>query len=645
MAQRKPSKTSVQPEKRAQPASVKTPLPVTLPEKTAGFGYVLMGVLAVAVLAAFSFGFKNDFVDWDDMEYVVENPLFLYPGVYGWGSLWKTVVALNYHPLTVISLALNYKLFGSAATSFIITNVLIHIANTLLIYRFGQRLLQTGPLPKLAETPWVAFFTALIWGIHPMHVESVIWVSERKDVLYTLFFLLACLTYLRYRRENVRTWLWVTLGLFTLACLSKAMAVVLPLVLILIDYWQEGSHSRKAFSPAALAEKIPFFGLSLLFGWIAVDVQKGGDFYGMLQILEQKSAVSALPFSWRWLVYGSYGFVMYLVRLVLPVGLSAFYPYPDRVALVPVEGVYWIGPVVFAAALGLLVWGLLTQKRLLVFSLGFFLVTIILVLQFMTVGTAMMADRYSYLPYFGLLFGGIAFLANALLANPSGQTPFRLIAGAFAVACFYLTTRQVAVWQNTETLWTHALTEYPACDQIHEGLGDYYGKRNEIDKAIEHFSAALADGTERFHVYEGLGNAYGLKGELDKAIPMFDKAISMNGSRSDLFYNRGITIMRARPEEAVLNFDKAMQLDPANDTLIRPNRAYALLLAKRYPESIAEYNTVLQAKPADATAWHNRGVCRFNTGDRVGAIADIRKAIALKPDYAEARSNLQAINP
>jgi len=169
MAQRKPSKPTVSPQ-RTQPVSgiptqkQKPKVPDNTPDKSPTFPYVLMGVLAIAVLAAFSFGFKNDFVDWDDMEYVVENPLFLFPDTYSWGSIWKTIVALNYHPITVASLALNYKLFGPGAMSFIITNVLIHLTNTLLVFLLAQRLLASGPTPKLAETPWVAFFYGLTLG-------------------------------------------------------------------------------------------------------------------------------------------------------------------------------------------------------------------------------------------------------------------------------------------------------------------------------------------------------------------------------------------------------------------------------------------------------------------------------------------------
>lgn len=642
MAQRKspkPVSKSVQRPSSAPVATAHTPKQQNADRQEINLAatsrYWLMAGATVAVLIAFAFGFGNGFVDWDDMEYVVENPLFLYPDSYSVADLWKTIIALNYHPLTMMSLALNYKLFGPGATSFIVTNVFIHLINTVLVFLLAEKLLAIRNI----QAPLTPFFTALIWGLHPMHVESVIWVSERKDVLYTLLFLLSCLTYLRFGQTRNRSLLWFTLGLFVLACLAKAMAVVLPLVLLLLDYWVD-RRDQNPLSVKALLEKAPFFLIALLFGWMAVKVQSGGDFYGWLQVLEKKNAVSALPFSWRWFVYGSYGFMMYIVKLLAPIGLSAFYPYPDKVAAVSIPGQYWLGPLVFLISLGILIWSFLTNRRLLAFSLSFFLITIVLVLQFMTVGTAMMADRYSYLPYVGLIFG---LMAGLELLSRSNAMIFKLGASVFAAICFYLTTQQVKVWESTETLWTHALKYYPDNDQIHEGLGDYYGKRNEIDKAIEHFSAALQDGTERFHVYEGLGNAYGLKGDLTQAISMFDQAIRMDSSRSDLFYNRGITIMRARPDEAVRNFDKALQLAPQNDTLIRPNRAYALLQARRYPEAITDYSVVLQNRPNDATAWHNRGVCRFNTGDQPGALTDIRRALALKPDYPEAQSNLKAL--
>ena len=604
---------------------------VSSPNQNPVLRYGLPVTLAVLVGVAFSFGFGNDFVDWDDMEYVVENQFLTNPATRSLIALWRTPIALNYHPLTMTTLYWNAVTFGPTAGSFIITNVVLHIINTLLVFALA------GQLSKQNQT--VAFLTALVWGLHPMHVESVIWVSERKDVLYTLFFLLACLSYLRYRRTEKAGWLLLTGGLFVLSCLSKAMAVVLPVVLLLIDYL-EGIDLKNR---AVWLEKLPFFAVALLFGWMALQVQRGGDVGGLLSALGQKkNAIGQEPFAWRWLVYGSYGFVMYLVRFLVPIHLSAFYPYPANYQTIPAQ--FWLGPVGFLAYFAVMGRAFWQNRRMSAFGMAFFLVTIFLVLQFMTVGAAYMADRYSYLPYAGLLLWAMTALEQRTRPNPTNRLAFRVGMGVFAIVCFYQTSKQVLVWKNTETLWFNALEYFPDNDQIHEGLGDYYGKRNEVDKAITQFSAALNGGTTRYHVYEGLGNAYGLKNDVTKAAAMFNEALKLDSTKGDIYYNRGITLMRIRPADAVRDFNIALRKTPEKDTLIRPSRGFALLQAKDYAAAKTDYDFVLQRKPTDAIALHNRGVCRFNLGDRPGAIADIRQALVLKPDYEEAARNLKALS-
>ncbi|GAB3325494.1 tetratricopeptide repeat protein [Larkinella ripae] len=597
-------------------------------------------MLLLTVFIAYAFGFGNDFVDWDDAEYVFGNPYVLTPTAPNVSVLLKSVVALNYHPLTMLSLAANSALFGPQADSFIMTNTVIHLLNTLLVFFLAYRLSH--------RNRWVGLLVAALWGLHPMHVESVIWVSERKDVLYTFFYLSACLTYFRFRKTGAYRWLFFTFCLFVLSCMAKAMAVSLPLVLLLFDYWLAGDQGRKAvLKPAAWLEKLPFFGVAVLVGLMATDVQTGSDFHGwLIRLAEKKDAVGQEPFAARWLVYGSYGFLMYLVKLVAPFRLSAFYPYPENVRAI--EPHHWLGPLVFLLVVGFTVRWFFTAKtegqRLTVFGLGFFLLTIILVLQFMTVGAAIMADRYSYLSYFGLIFFAVYGLHLITQSSPSRKRLATTGLAVFAILCFYLTSQQVKVWQNTETLWKHALQFYPDNDQMHEGLGDYYGKKNRIDEAMQQFQAAVQNGSTRYHCYEGLGNAYGLKKEFAKALDLYDQAIRMDSTKSDVYYNRGLTYNHLnRFRDALRDFNRTLALEPGKDTLVSNARGFTFLQLKHYRESLADYDRYLRYKPNDPTALHNRGVDRFYLGDRAGALADIRRAVLLKPDYAEARRNLQQL--
>ncbi|MFC5408608.1 tetratricopeptide repeat protein [Larkinella bovis] len=627
-----------------RPAPVsETPLPPPSTKVRANSGpnlWLWLPLVLLAIFIAYSVGFRNGFVDWDDSEYVFGNPYVLEPTGEHVRTLLKAVVALNFHPLTMLSLAANSALFGPSPTSFIIANTVFHLLNTLLVFALAFALSH--------KNRWVGLFVAVLWGLHPMHVESVIWVSERKDVLYTFFFLSACLTYLRFRRSGAMVWLVLTFGLFVLSCLSKAMAVVLPLVLWLIDYWQAGDDGVKKRGISALwLEKAPFFLVAVLVGLMATNVQAGGDFHGwLIRIAEKKDAVGQEPFAARWFVYGSYGFLQYLLKLVVPIRLSAFYPYPENVR--NIEPQHWLGPPVFLLVVGYAIWLLFTarheRQRLVVFGIGFFLITILLVLQFMTVGAAIMADRYSYLSYFGLIFL-IVYGLQAKFSSSSSR--FQIVTAglvAFSAWCFYLTIRQVQVWKNTETLWLNALRFYPENDQIREGLGDHYGKNNRIDEAMQQFQAAVQNGSSRYHCYEGLGNAYGLKNEPLKALEMYDQAIRMDSAKSDVYYNRGLTFNKLnRFQDALRDFNKALALVPEKDTIVLTARGFSYLQLKQYRASLTDYNQFLRYKPNDPTALHNRGVSRFYLGDRAGALADIRRAVALKPDYEEARNNLKQL--
>ena len=238
----------------------------------------------MAVFIAFSGGFNNEFVNWDDQTYIKLNYLVTKPNGY-WAEAWNSHVALNYAPLTITSLMINSDIFGfESARSFIITNTLVHLLNVLLVFWFVLLLLKNKfkiLLPKAGKPLFVAFVTALLITIHPVRVELVIWVSECKDVLYCFFFLAACINYLKYLDfEKQRKYLIYSFLLFLASCLSKGQAAVLPIVLLLVDYWRERKFERNVF-----VEKLPFLVLSLLFGLIATNVQNGGNFMDFRIIL------------------------------------------------------------------------------------------------------------------------------------------------------------------------------------------------------------------------------------------------------------------------------------------------------------------------------------------------------------------------
>ena len=333
-----------------------------------------LGAILVLTFAVYAPSLDNGFTNWDDDRYVETNPLLRHPGL---KAVLTTPVEGNYHPLTIWSLALNYRISGLDPASYHWLSLLLHLANTALVFLFIRKL-SGGRL-------WTSVVTSLFFGIHPMHVESVAWIAERKDVLYAFFYLTGLIAYLKYLERRQLRWLGVTLLAFVLSVASKPAAVVFPITLLAIDY-----YCRRAFDLSLVVEKVPFLAVSLAGGILTLKAQQSTGAIGvhMWDPLQK-------------LLIASYGTLMYVVKLFLPVRLSALYPYPAAG-----KG---LGPEFYVAFVTLLV--LLTtvvylcrRSRAVLFGLAFFFVNIVLVLQFFTVGQAVMADRYTYLPYIGLFF-------------------------------------------------------------------------------------------------------------------------------------------------------------------------------------------------------------------------------------------------
>ena len=335
-----------------------------------GLAWPLAAVVITAV--CLSPTLKNGFVNWDDEYYVVSNALLRGPQ---WIGIFTRPVVSNYHPLTVLSLAANYAISGAEPWSYLLFSLLLHLANTVLVFWFAWLLSD--------KKGWVALFTALLFGIHPMHVESVAWISERKDVLYTLFFLLSLIAYWKYLQTDRSAAYWACFLLFACSLLSKPAAIVLPLVLLLLDYWKERPFTRRV-----VLEKIPFF---LVGGLFAVVTLK-------LQSVTAMSSLDLYPF-WVRLFFASYAIMVYFAWFFVPYPLSAFHPFPlpDHLGWT-----VYLSPI-FLLALIFLIWHF-RKNRVVVFGLLFFLVNILLVLQLVPIGFTIVSERYTYVPYIGLAF-------------------------------------------------------------------------------------------------------------------------------------------------------------------------------------------------------------------------------------------------
>jgi len=623
MGKKKPQQKNIPKQDLAKPAKVNNQPKVELQKK--GLSLWILLTIAAGILAITYFAYQpaldNDFVDWDDNVYVVENPLVRNKQV-PTSQIFKEVVSLNYHPLTMLSMRWNANeckdcVYGISAKPFISWNLYLHLLNTLLVFFLAFRLSK--------ENLFTAIFSAVVFALHPMHVESVAWVSERKDVLYVFFFLLGLLSYDKFlqgrysssQKTDVK-WLFLALIAFVLSCLSKAMAVVFPLLMILMDMYRNPEMNgvkalKQSFSTKKILEYVPFFGIALFFGLMAMSVQSGDDFGGFFPKTGIEKAVNEFDtFSLlQRFQFAAYGFCMYIIKFFAPTGLCTFHPYPTQ-AEYDSSPVYW-GFFVLALAIGALTVFSLRKTKLFVLGIGFYLFTVVLVLQFVSVGVVIMADRYSYLPYIGLAFMLAMSVENYIPKNI--RSVFYGIAGIAAVFWFIQTKSQVDSWQDSETLWARVISIYPGQEQPHSIRGNYFGKmasraaeKNDIKtqnmymaKAEADFKRAIELKSTRADVYEGMGNIHGMRNEHAKAIEMYNQAIKFNDKKATVYINRGIAYsLSGNQQSSLKDMEKAAELDPKPMHLLY--RGIARKTAGNIAAAKADFEAVLKMDPGNKAA-------------------------------------------
>ena len=544
-------------------------------KRSSGLGRWLLWLGAILVLTFVVYlpSLDNDFTNWDDNYYVTENPLVTHPD---FKALLTAPFGGNYHPLTMASLALNYHWSGPRPAPYHWLNLLLHVANTALVFLFIRRL-SGGRL-------WTTTAAALFFGIHPMHVESVAWIAERKDVLYALFYLLGLIAYLRYLEARRGAWLIATWLAFVLSVASKPAAVVFPLTLLAIDFFR-----RRPWKPRVMLEKIPFLVVSVAAGALTVTAQ-------------QSAGAVAAPHQWtvfQKLLFASYGTVMYVVKLFAPLGLSAIYPYPT-VEGAPIGREFYIAFVALASLLPAVVY-LGRRNRVVLFGLAFFFLNIALVLQFFSVGQAVMADRYTYLPYVGLFFGLAWWLDEKTGPRPAGVPVKPLVAAAMLLlvpVSLVQTWRRCDVWQNAGTLWNDTIRNYPGrIVDAYNNRGYYYLAIHRPEEALADFDQALALNSKVARVWVNKGDVLAELNRNDSAYVCFERAIELKPNYPEALSNRGgIKTRRGDLAGAVEDFSRAIALNPTFRDAYG-NRAFVYFKMKEYEKSIADRRRAIELDP------------------------------------------------
>ncbi len=451
----------------------------------------LAAAISLVTLVVYLPAIYNKFVEWDDVLYVVQNPHIRSFGSSFFRWAFFDFYVANWHPLTWISHALDYAIWGLNASGHHLTNILLHAANTFLVVMVAARLLEAwkrraGAAPSAFPDEQgiliAAGITGVLFGLHPIHVESVAWVAERKDLLCALFYLLSVLSYIS--RKSYRTYL-LSLLFFVLALLSKPMAVSLPAVLFILDWHPfERIFSLKTLLRSVI-EKIPFAVLGLLSAYVTVLAQKAG---------AALVSPETLPLTVRLLV-AARSLFLYLWKMLLPFNLVPFYPYPASPSLLAPD---YLLPIVVAASFTAACLLLVKRGKTWLSLWVYYVITLTPVLGIIQVGSQSMADRYTYLPSLGpFLAAGIAAawgygkVSGSAQRRLKGRVALGVVASFLLICLVYLTLLQITVWKNSFTLWDNVIEQEPEAAIAYNGRAVAFYRIGEFDRAIDDLTRAI----------------------------------------------------------------------------------------------------------------------------------------------------------
>lgn len=536
----------------------------------------LLPVLAVTFIL-FLPALQNGFTNWDDVLYVTQNSLLKDVSIEGLKNIFSTPLVSNYHPLTVLSLALNYQVAELSPMSYHLTSVLLHVINTGLVFWFIW-LLSSG-------NKWVSAFVALLFGIHPMHVESVAWISERKDLLYTLFYVGAMIVYVSYvRTKQIKYLVWVTvLGAFSLLC--KPAAIVLPLSLLTLDYFL-----RREWKISWITEKIPLFILSAIMAYTTLSIQS----QKAVASVEIHGIIDRICFA-------GFGLIWYLLKVIVPYPLSALHPFPKELSVY-----YYLGTA--ASVAGILFMALKVRSRNYLFGFGFYIINLLLVLQLISIGNAVVAERYTYVPYISIFF--LMAMEAARLVSGNGSKYKWIVfsvAGIWICSLAYITWTRIPVWKSSQVLWEDVLSHYPHSSRAWTNKGlDLYDQK-KWPEVIEHLTKALAEDPHHKDALEWRSRAYLEMKEGDKALA------------------DAMELLKLYPKKEVAQFLVARSQDATS----------------QYDAALATYNQLITDYPDKPEYFNNRGVLYFNKlKNYQAAKADFEQAIQLNPNTGSYYLNL-----
>jgi tetratricopeptide (TPR) repeat protein len=580
--------------------------------------------VALITFVVFLPALRDGFVTWDDDRNFLMNPGYRGLGMTELRWMWTTFHMGHYVPLAWMTLGLDYVLWGMNPAGYHLTNVLLHTANTVLLYVIARRLLTLvrSDTSNDRTIDVAAAFAALLFGIHPLRVESVVWITERRDVLSGLFYFLCVLFYLK-SRDDGRRWYWLAVLVFPLALLSKATAVTIPAVLLILDvyplrrlggdagWW--GTSARRVY-----AELMPFVLLAAATSVLSLVA---------LHPPSQLNAAGKIAVS-------AWSLCFYLWKTLVPTDLAPLYEMRHHIP--PLR---WPFLVSYAAVIGISIGAWLIRKRWIGVSIAWlaFVVIIFPLLGVVQNGPQIAADRYTYqaAPVLAILAGA----AFARLAWPLPSSAIALASGV-VLTLGVLTWNQSRVWLNSATLWTRVLEHDAESSIAHTALASLMFADGKVDEAIAHYERSLALDPTYADGHNNLGVALASRGRLNEAVAHYERALALKPAYAEVHSNWGVVVARQGDlPSAIEHYQRALVIDPGNADA-HVNWGNALVRMGRLDEAIGHYQDAVMVRRDDADAHKNWGVALAQQGKLEEAIVHFKLALAIDPAHTDAKAFL-----
>jgi len=595
-------------------------------------------LLPILLILAFTFvlfspSLSNEFVNWDDDVNLLDNENVRSLSGENIKQIFTSDVIGNYNPLPILTFAIEYAMVGYKPFLYHLNNLLLHLLVVFFVYQFSLKL-------KINST--VAILTALLFAIHPMRVESVAWVTERKDVLFALFFFAALIHYINYQedKKNKKYLIYIYL-FFILSLFSKIQAVALPLSMLVIDYWRD-----RKIGWGLIFEKIPYFILSLIFGLIGIYMLAEN------QSLDQTKA--SYSFAQR-LCIGGYSYLVYWYKLIFPYPLSPLYPYPKSL-----PWYIYAAPIPALAIIGSIVYGYIKKWKAYVFGTVWFTFNIVFLLQILGAGQGFLADRFTYVAYFGLFFSLAYYMDKYVFSVPKRRNVGFASMGILLILFSISTFQQIKIWENGDTLWTHVLKHYNKVDTPYRNRGNFHRDNGNYEKAMLDYQALVKIDSTNGPVYNSMGKVFFEQQNWDQALFYYNKATKFSPEKGEFWVNRAATKasmgnMQAALEDvnvgierepthvngyqtrfliqqylnnyeaSLADLDKLIEFKP-KDSGPRYEKGRAYLILGRPTEAITYLTQAINLDPNQGLYYRERGRAYLNTGNKQGAAVDFNKA-------------------